>query len=317
MSTPNVQIRRFEHGADDATWNAFVAGASNATFLHDRRFMDYHRNRFEDHSMLFEADGKLVALLPANLSGKTLNSHGGLTYGGLLVAPNTKASTVLDVIEALEHDMRTRGIEQLIYKPSPHIFHAQPAEADIYALVTSGAQLVRSDLGSAIPVPRRLPMSGGRKDGIRKARRAGISVSESKDLASFWDILTEVLDTRHGATATHSLDEIILLQSSFPDQIRLFAGFNGEQMLGGALIFDCGTAVHTQYMANSLAGRDLGALDLVIETLLSDVYADRDWFSFGISTTDRGRTVNHGLARQKEMFGARSIAFQQYEWDIR
>ena len=34
-------------------WNSFVARARNATFLFDRRYMDYHADRFTDHSIVF------------------------------------------------------------------------------------------------------------------------------------------------------------------------------------------------------------------------------------------------------------------------
>ena len=87
-------------------------------------------------------------------------------------------------------------------------------------------------------------------------------------------------------------------------------------MLAGVVLFDFGRSVHCQYMASSGDGRDLGALDLVVQSLVNDTFADRDWFSFGISTTAEGRELNVGLSRQKEMFGARSLAIPQYKWDL-
>jgi hypothetical protein len=53
-----------------------------------------------------------------------------------------------------------------------------------------------------------------------------------------------------------------------------------------------------------------------VNHLLGEVFADRDWFSFGISTTNAGRDLNVGLSRQKEMFGGHSVTFAQYQWDI-
>ena len=47
-------------------WNSFVARARNATFLFDRRYMDYHADRFTDHSIVFRRKGHVVALLPLN-----------------------------------------------------------------------------------------------------------------------------------------------------------------------------------------------------------------------------------------------------------
>jgi len=44
-------------------WNAFVAKSKNGTFLFDRRYMDYHADRFSDHSLMCYHDGKLFAFL--------------------------------------------------------------------------------------------------------------------------------------------------------------------------------------------------------------------------------------------------------------
>lgn len=310
-----ITIRRFQPG-DAERWNGVAAQATNGTFLHDRGFMAYHADRFEDHSLIFESEGKTVALLPANQEGDTLTSHGGLTYGGLLTPPRLPATHVVDAVEALRAYLSAVGVKTLIYKPSPHIFHTQPSEADLFALFNAGARQIQADLGAAIPIARRQPFSGGRKDGIRKARKAGLQVQESRDLAGFWAILTDVLEARHATTPTHSLDEIQLLARRFPDKIRLFASIQSEAMLAGMVLFDCGQVVHAQYIAAAEAGRNAGALDLLVHHLLTEVFADRAWFSFGISTTHAGRELNAGLSRQKEMFGGHAVVFPRYRWDI-
>jgi hypothetical protein len=61
-------------------------------------------------------------------------------------------------------------------------------------------------------------------------------------------------------------------------------------------------------MAASEDGRKLGALDLVVASLIEEARkAGADWLSFGTSTTDEGRQLNRGLLWQKESFGGRSI----------
>ncbi len=67
-------------------WNQFVAESKNGTFLFDRRYMDYHQDRFRDHSLMFYQDGRLLAVLPAHVDGDTLYTHRGLTYGGLVMS---------------------------------------------------------------------------------------------------------------------------------------------------------------------------------------------------------------------------------------
>ena len=39
-------------------WDDFVRRSKNATFLHLRNYMDYHRDRFVDHSLLFYQNGQ-------------------------------------------------------------------------------------------------------------------------------------------------------------------------------------------------------------------------------------------------------------------
>ena len=73
-------------------WNLFVAQSKNGTFLLDRRYMDYHQDRFEDYSLMFYLDGKLYALLPANSEDTVLWSHRCLTYGGLITDEHVTAA---------------------------------------------------------------------------------------------------------------------------------------------------------------------------------------------------------------------------------
>lgn len=306
-----LTLRRYDP-ADRGLWNGFVATSKNATFLHDRNFMEYHSDRFEDHSIIIERGGQPVALLPANRANDVLQSHGGLTYGGLLTQPSMTAVLMLEVVETLLRALREWGFAEFHYKAIPHIFCTQPAEEDVYALMQNGAEFSRCDLSFAVPLVRRLPFSTLRKRGAKRALKAGLKVLETTDFPAYWDILTETLQVRHNAAPVHTLDEILHLYAQFPKNIRLFGVFSESRMIAGMVIFDCYHAVHAQYIAASAEGRDLGALDLLTRTLIESDFADRTWFNFGISTTDGGKVLNCGLSRQKEMFGARGVTFQQY-----
>lgn len=45
------EIRKY-NDADKEVWNAYVEHARNATFLLNRSYMDYHSDRFHDHSLM-------------------------------------------------------------------------------------------------------------------------------------------------------------------------------------------------------------------------------------------------------------------------
>ena len=60
-----------------------------------------------------------------------------------------------------------------------------------------------------------------------------------------------------------------------------------DKILAGVVVFVYENLVHTQYMASSDKGREIGALDLVISTLLDKYRENKLYFDFGISTENR------------------------------
>lgn len=297
-------------------WNEFVANSRNGTFLHDRRFMEYHADRFADGSLIVRRAGKLLALLPANRVGDQVISHGGLTYGGVIVGNDMRTALMLETFSGIAEHLRATGATQLVYKPAPHFYHRAPAEEDIYAISRMGGRVVQTDASAAIPLRRRPKESQSRRQAAKRATKYGIIVAETQDWPAFWKVLGDVLAERHETTPTHSLSEIEQLVRDFPNHIRLFGALQDGRMLGGVVVFDCGHCVHVQYIAGRPEGREAGALDAIILHLIQTVFADRDWLDFGISTTQGGQVLNTGLAQQKEMFGARCVVYQRYALDL-
>ena len=106
-----------------------------------------------------------------------------------------------------------------------------------------------------------------------------------------------------------------LLADRFPDNIKLFAGYRDDEMLGGVIVYETPRVAHAQYIATTDAGKELAAHDCVMDQLLNEVYTDKAYFDFGISTEDCGRLLNAGLIENKESFGARAVAYDHYELD--
>jgi hypothetical protein len=140
-------------------------------------------------------------------------------------------------------------------------------------------------------------------------------VREGDFLAEFHTLLSQTI-AKFGVAPVHSLHELQLLKGRFPQTIRLFGGFAGSRLLAGTLVYDFGHIAHTQYLATSAEGREHGALDLIIASLIEDVFATRRYFGFGISTDQDGHNLNEGLVFQKEGFGGRGVVHDFYDWDL-
>ena len=312
-----MQINLYQCGSQQfEEWNEFVAKSKNGTFLFDRRFMDYHADRFQDYSLMFYDNDRLQAVMPAHVNGDTLVSHGGLTYGGLVMGPGIKAVQVCELFREL-NEVLSHGFRRVIYKAVPWIYHQQPAEEDLYALTSvCHARLIIRDISSVIIGDRKMRFSGSRKDGIRKARRQGLIVKESEDFAAFWQILNENLTGKYGVRPVHSAAELELLHSRFPDKIKLYIVFDGEMLVGGTVLFLTPQVLHVQYISATHEGKACGAIDLLFYHLINTVYSDYRYIDFGKSTSSDSADLNENLIFQKEGFGARAVCYDTYEWTL-
>lgn len=311
-----MEIRRYRR-EDKELWNSFVSKARNATFLFDRNYMDYHVDRFDDNSFMFYHKGKLKAVLPANVAGDTLYSHQGLTYGGLLLDKKATVEDVLECFDSMNSWLRENAISKVVYKALPWIYQQYPSEEDLYALTWKcKAQLISRNIASTIVIDNKLKFAESRKSGIRKALSLNIEVGESNDVDGFWHVLEDNLGNRYNAKPVHTANEMKLLMSRFPNNIRLYvAKMNGE-IVGGTLIYVTPQVVHTQYISASVEGKKHGALDLLFDYIINKVYANCRYFDFGKSTEQGGAYLNEPLIFQKEGFGGRGVCYDWYQWEL-
>ncbi|MBR1712965.1 MAG: GNAT family N-acetyltransferase [Alloprevotella sp.] len=305
-------------------WDGLVAVSRCSSFLFERAYMDYHQSRFEDVSLLFRnAKGHLRGILPANLrrAERMVESHGGLTYGGLVLHPEATALEVGEMLAQAAVFYATEcGAERWVYKPLPYIYHAYPADDALYWLFRQGAKLTSRAISSAILLDTPLPFSTLRGRKLQKASKSGIEVREHEPQAldEFWKILSEVLQTRHDTAPVHTITEMAYLMDAFPTRIRLATAraTDGSLLAGSVIYINAPHVAHAQYIAANVQGRETGALDLLFHCLLGEYAGRCRYFDFGISTEQGGRMLNDGLLFQKEGLGGRAICYDTYELTI-
>ena len=311
------EIRRYTPEHVDE-WNQFVAESKNGVFLFDRRYMDYHSDRFCDHSLMFYLDGRLLAVLPAHQSGDTLCSHNGLTYGGLVMSPRLTVVQTMHLFREMNEYLRSQGIRHVSYKAIPWIYHRLSAEEDLYALYHEcHARIVARDFATNIYLSAGLRWERVRRRGIVRARNAGVVVERSDHYEAFWQVLADNLMNKYGVKPVHSLQEIELLHGRFPQNIQLYQAVREGKVLGGVVLYISSQVVHAQYSSASPEGKKLGVIDLLYDQIFKD-YRDYPYFDFGRSTEHPdGSGLNENLVFQKEGYGGRGLCYDIYEWDVK
>ncbi len=307
--------RRFEP-TDRAVWDQLVDSSRSCHFFFRRDYMEYHRDRFDDASLIVESDGVPVALLPASRREDTVVSHGGLTFGGLISTPKLTARRTIEALSQVLAQIAREGAGTLVYKAVPAIYHAVPAEEDLYALFLAGATLIRRDCSAVLRPDSRPPYTKGRRTAVRQGRGASIEVGRDWAFAEFMGLEAEALQRRHGVVPVHAPEEMERLAAAFPDNIKLFTARRRGRLLGGVIVYETPVVAHAQYIAGSEEGYADHALDVVVDLLIGEEYAGKRWFDFGISTTEEGRNLNTGLIRNKESFGARTVVYDTYRLEL-
>ena len=313
-----VRIEKYSSEKEDI-WNRFNKESKNSLFMFDRKYMDYHSDRFKDHSLLFYDEDKLIAILPLSEHGEELKSHGGLTYGGFITDSKMKQHTMMDCFKTFISYAKENGFSKVTYKCIPHIYHNQPAEEDRFALFANGAQLVTVDVSTYVNLSSPLKMPKGRKAQISRAKREGVVIEELsslEDFEVFIDLENAVLNERHEVSAVHTGEELKLLKDRLPENIHLFAAMKAGKLIAGTVVYEYDTVVHTQYMAADDEARTIGALDLAVATVIEKYKDSKKWLDFGISTEHGKIYLNEGLCSQKEGFGGRTGVYEIWELNI-
>jgi hypothetical protein len=312
-----MTVRPYEPADADA-WDALVARSVNGTFLHTRRYLGYHGDRFADCSLVvLDARGRLAGVLPAAAdpaSPEDAVSHPGITYGGLVHDGSVRGGALIAALTEAAGALAAQGFGRLLYKAVPFIYHRVPAGDDLYALFRLGATRYRCDLAATVDLGPEPEPNRNRRRNLEKARLAGIRVeSGTRYLAPFWEVLTANLQSRFGVRPVHTVEEITLLASLFPDEVECQGVLLGDDLVAGVVLFHTPTVTHPQYSASSPRGREVGALDAGFEAGIAAARArGARYYDFGASTEQGGTVLNESLYAYKVAYGGGGVPYEFY-----
>jgi hypothetical protein len=313
----NFSVKQYQE-SDYENWNAFIGQAKNATFLFHRDFMEYHKDRFADFSLMIFDDEKLVAVLPANRVGEEAFSHQGLTYGGLVYSAKMTGKEVEDVLDSLLSFFKENGIQSFYFKPIPFFYSSKGnAEMDFF-LLKKGAFLDKKEMNLAINLAMPLTISKSKLKHFRKIEELDLELVEENQFESFWElVLTPRLLEKYDAKPVHTLQEITKLKENFPNNIKQFSVYYDGVIIAGITLFETQTVVKSQYGATTKKGEELRALDFLFISLIQKYKREgKLFFDMGIVNDDNEKGYHPGLLKQKEELGCSVYSQDFYKMSI-
>ncbi len=320
---------------DQEIWDKFVMEESvNGTFLQTRRFLNYHPpQRFIDASYLvFDHKQHLIAVCPACLKEekgrKILLSHGGSTYGGIIIGrKHYKALHVIDIIDALENAWKKDGFGKAILKQTPSMFAKEDIDLMQYCFYYRNYQ-------SFIELNLYVDLENYNEDILSEfsqGKRTNVHNSQKRDayyrkLTTYEEImrfhhLLEITLSKYGKTPVHTVDEIYDFQTNrLSEECECYGMFEDGHMLAGSMMFyfqQTGVA-HAQYLCADPQYNQLSPMTYMYYVMLVEMrkkgYKKVSW---GIATAELGTYLNEGLIKSKEHYGSKYEIDPVFvkEWD--
>lgn len=320
-------LRRYTPGLK-AEWDAFVEKARNATFLFKRDYMDYHSDRFADRSLMAYRNGRLSAVLPANIKGQTLWSHQGLTYGGWAVREGLDTTDFFLLWREWLALCEKEGVKEVVYKPLPYIYASMPSQEDLYMLFLSKAALEQTDISSAISLGNDPGFNTLQKRHLKRAegliRSGWLEYPTMEEIEAFHSVVERCLTERHGTAPVHSAAELKLLADRFPHEITFWEArhADSDEIMAAICLYNTRQCAHCQYIATTEEGRALNALAPLVSSVIDfcrsrkRMQGSPAYLDFGISNEDGGLKLNAGLNRQKTSYGASGVACQRFRFSV-
>ncbi len=321
----SLTVRTFTE-TDTPAWEAFVASANNGTIFHERKFLGYHPgDRFNDHSLLVDKGGKLRAIFPAveiNSDGvKSLVSHQGSSYGGIVVQEDLSFQDSYDFVQAITEYARKAGFQRIQMTLPPAIYQYRVSNYLDFSLIKHGFSYKKRDVSSMLTIEESPEKNLQRfrsthRTAVRKAVKQGVTIRESEDWSDFYDILKENLNIRHNVQPTHTLDELLILRDLYPEQIKLFGAYHEDKLVAGVVNFSVNKdVVLAFYISHNEKYQNLRAVNLLFYEIITWCHNNSyRYLDFGIFTVNM--EPNFGLGRFKENFGASGVFRDTFELDL-
>ncbi|MCA9751224.1 MAG: GNAT family N-acetyltransferase [Gemmatimonadetes bacterium] len=311
----------------DASWDAFLDEAPDATLFDRLAFLAYHpADRFREHRLRAVRNDRTIGIvaLAESTDGEStflVSPYGG-SVGGWVVSDDVRGSDHVVLAELLHDYACAHAFDRVVLGTRPAPYRSS-GEWSGFAWGERGAVCSRRDINHFVPLAGD-PQSRFRGSARRSARRAereglvarrlaGENVT-GDDLARA-HIIVRKDKARKQARPTHSFEELRFLFRRFPDSFALRVAERPDGDWDAVLLeIRASARVSLVFYANR-ADEDSahGAVNLLYErAIVEAAEAGYEWLDLGTSSI--GGRVNDGLARFKESLGG--VAFARESWAL-
>ncbi|WP_271810435.1 GNAT family N-acetyltransferase [Clostridium beijerinckii] len=313
----NLSVEKFNND-NEQEWDKFIENNSvNGTFLQSRNFLNYHKDRFKDHSLIIKKGTSIIALIPAceivEDQKKVFYSHKGSTFGGVVINKNfNNINHIDDLFKVLDNYLIQNSFDGIVLKSTSEIFCSGNTSLLDYFYFKYNYENYTElslyiDFDNYSPVIENNFSASKRRD-LKYSLKYNLefrTLETDDEVDDFYSLLLKSLE-KHNTKPVHSLEELLDFKNTrFKDIVKFYGVYYKNNLIAGSMVFNFSNNVfHTQYLASDSLYSSYYPMNFLNYNLINQAYLNKfKFFSFGISTEDKGKFLNASLAQFKEGFG--------------
>lgn len=236
---------------------------------------------------------------------------GGASFGGPVAQRRLRVADYADVLGALVGYAGSHGHAQIEWTPPmPHHGAGGDEEAE-FAALQLGFRAEIAGLESVVPLPS--THDSKFQNLLRKCQREGVEYIGDIELDAFYPTLEDVY-SRHQTRPTHSKEELALLKSRFPQEIRFVGASKGGELAATACLFRISLVSDLVFYLCTVDKhkKDNPMMLLISEDMHRAGQAGCTFYNFGTSSI--GLEVRDNVLNFKQQFGARGFMRRRFVW---
>jgi FemAB-related protein (PEP-CTERM system-associated) len=275
------QVKRLA-SSDEERWDAFVAGAPQATFFHRAAWRGMLEQGFghRSHYLYAECDGVITGILPlgeirSRLFGHSLISTPFCVYGGVVACDLESEAQLTAAATALADELNVGYLELRERQPR----HQGWPVKDLYVSFRKPIDIDHDKNLKAIPRKQRAM--------VRKGIGFGLEAHHDGNLDEFYRVYAE--SVRNLGTPVLPRQYYARLQETFGTDCEITVISHRAQPVAAVMSFYFRDEVHPYYGGSVARGRDLAANDFMYWSVMQRaVERGARVFDFGRSKQDTG-----------------------------
>lgn len=321
-----LKINKFK-AEDMKVWDNFVMNNSlNGTIYHTIKFLSYHKDRFEDSSIMIYDKNKLIAVFPCCKVGQEYYSHRGSTCGGIVILEKyyelIKLTEIMDLIYNYYNG-------NLHIKLSETVYFRNNIKNDLLNFVLSQKCKNYQDISLFFNINKNDNVidSFEKNDNKRLLLKYindqdkeiyFIKTNNVDDYKKYYELLNKNSYEKNDASILHTLEEFILLKELLGEKQFLFLSkdSNGD-ILSGALVFLINNdTYYTVYLMTNYEKKNSQVFYLLYELFQLAKRNNISIVNLGACSTEGGKDILYSKYKFKSSCGCEPCLKYSYKYKM-